>query len=253
MPEANANGPSQSSRDIEDWNKIASQYVNASDGRKNEQNPMYSQLKDVLWESLGDLQGLEVLDAGCGDGWFSRLMHDKGARVVGIDGSTHLLDFARSNHPDIEFHQTDLAQGIPDQFGPFDRIVSLMVFMDIPELDLLFRDMRRVIAKFGKLIFVILHPCFFQYRINQDAETGDWYRKVTNYQDPQIWRIDSFGGHNHYHRNLTHYCNLLRINNFAITRLYEPEWNPQPDAENAHVGRRWPICMLVEAQPLPAR
>ncbi len=67
------------------------------------------------------------------------------------------------------------------------------------------------------------------------------------------WRIiktPRFGGHNHYHRNLTYYADLLRTNNLAITRLYEPEWNPQPDSENAHVVRRWPICLLVEARPM---
>ncbi|MEZ4679369.1 MAG: hypothetical protein R2932_34630 [Caldilineaceae bacterium] len=29
--------------------------------------------------------------------------------------------------------------------------------------------------------------------------------------------MESFGGHNHYHRNLTYYTELLRTNGFAIT------------------------------------
>ena len=169
---------------------------------------------------------------------------------MGVDGSDRLLAQARSRHPGIEFVQADLAYGIPPHAQQFDRIVSTMVLMDIPDLKRLFKDIGEQLASTGRFIFVILHPCFFQYKIHFDEATGVWYRKVANYQDPQVWCIDSFGGHNHYHRNLTYYADLLRTNNLAITRLYEPEWNPQPDSENAHVVRRWPICLLAEARPM---
>ena len=242
--------PNQSSDDIADWNKIAEKYTTHDGYTDTAQNPMYRQLETVLWECLGDLKGLNVLDLGCGDGWLSGLMQAAGAHVLGVDGSDRLLEHARSRHPSIEFVQADLAYGIPPHAQQFDRIVSTMVLMDIPDLTRLFKDIHTQLASTGRFIFVILHPCFFQYKIHFDEVTGVWYRKVANYQDPQVWRIDSFGGHNHYHRNLTYYADLLRTNHLAITRLYEPEWNPQPDSENAHVVRRWPICLLVEARPV---
>lgn len=238
----------QSSRDIADWNTIAENYT--GDFNKSIHNPMYLQLKEVLWDSLGNLNGLNVLDLGCGDGWLSRLLHEAGATVLGIDGSERLLEYARSNHSDIEFLQADLAHGIPSRDQVFDRIVSTTVLMDIPVLDRLFSDVRKFLAGTGRFIFVILHPCFFRYRIHFDEASQVWYRKVTNYQDAQVWRIDDFGGHNHYHRNLTYYADLLRHNGLAITRLYEPEWNPEPARDNAQVVRQWPICLLVEARPL---
>lgn len=241
----------QSTHDIADWNKIADQYIQNDDYDDHTQNPMYTQLEAVLWESLGELSGLNVLDLGCGDGWLSQLMHEAGAQVIGVDGSVRLLDHARSRHPDIHFVQADLAQGLsPFDHGRLDRIVSTMVLMDIPDLTQLMRDVSKVLASRGRFIFTILHPCFYQYKINFDEGAQDWYRKVTNYQDEQVWRIDSFGGHNHYHRNLTYYVDLLRTNDLAITRLYEPEWHPQPENENAHVVRRWPICLLIEARPM---
>lgn len=242
--------PNQSSHDLADWNKIAEQYTTNDGHADPTQNPMYRQIEALLWESLGDLNGKHVLDLGCGHGWLSHLMREAGAHVLGVDGSDKLLAHARSRYPDIEFVQADLALGIPSQGQKFDRIVSTMVLMDIPDLGPLFRAVSKRLASTGRFIFVILHPCFFQYKIHFDEANQVWYRKVTNYQDPQVWRIDSFGGHNHYHRNLTYYTELLRVNNLAITRLYEPEWNPQPDSENAHVGRRWPICLFVEARPL---
>lgn len=238
----------QSSRDLADWNQIAEKYVGNPDDASV--NPMYLQFKAVLWDALGDLNGLHVLDLGCGDGWLSYLMHRAGAKVLGIDGSERLLTYARLRNRDIEFVQADLAYGLPAGDQTFDRIVSTAVLMDIPILDQLFTDISKRLTKTGKLIFVILHPCFFRYRIHFDETNQVWYRKVTNYQDPQIWRIEDFGGHNHYHRNLTYYADLLRVNGLAITRLYEPEWHSQPESENAHVVRQWPISLFVEAQPL---
>lgn len=238
----------QSSRDIADWNTIAERYIGDKDD--STQNPMYLQFQPVLWDALGDLTGLNVLDLGCGDGWLSHLMHAAGAKVLGIDGSDKLLEFARSRHSAIEFVQADLALGLPAGDQKFDRIVSTAVLMDIPVLDRLFSDIGQCLTNAGRFIFVILHPCFFRYRIHFDEASQVWYRKVTNYQDPQVWRIEDFGGHNHYHRNLTYYADLLRVNGLAITRLYEPEWNPDPESENAHVVRQWPISLLVEARPL---
>jgi SAM-dependent methyltransferase len=240
----------QSSQDIADWNRIAERYAAYDQYADPAQNPMYLHFKAVLWEALGDLNGCSVLDLGCGDGWFSGVLQQAGAQVCGVDGSDQLLTYARARHPTIEFVQADLAQGIPFAERQFERIVSLMVLMDLPDLGPLLRDVRQRLTATGRLIFTILHPGFFQYKIHFDEATQEWYRKVTNYFDPQVWRIESFGGHNHYHRNLTYYAELLRANGLAITRLYEPEWNPDPTHEQAHVTRRWPICLFVEARPL---
>ena len=39
----------------------------------------------VLWAFAGDVSGLVVLDAGCGTGYLSRKLRDRGARVTGVD------------------------------------------------------------------------------------------------------------------------------------------------------------------------
>jgi 2-polyprenyl-3-methyl-5-hydroxy-6-metoxy-1,4-benzoquinol methylase len=60
-----------SSNDIQDWNRIAdtfAQMIGTAEDR------IYQQFREVLWASLGDIRGLNVLDLGCGHGWLSQLM-----------------------------------------------------------------------------------------------------------------------------------------------------------------------------------
>ena len=44
---------------------------------------------------MGDVKSKKVLDAGCGEGYFSRLMAKKGAIVTSIDYSSRMVQIAR--------------------------------------------------------------------------------------------------------------------------------------------------------------
>lgn len=238
---------SKITKDIQDWNRIAILYGQERDKFSDRS---YQQIKAVLWDSLGDIQGLEVLDLGCGSGWFTKELHLARAKVLGIDGSAELLKIAKSSYPDLEFFEQDLTQGL-NLNREFDRIVALMVLMDIPELDLLMSSVRAALKPDGKFIFTIPHPCFFNMKSTFDEETGQWFRKVTGYQKPEVWRIESFGGHNHYHRSLTYYFDVLRTNRFAVTRLFEPEHiakTAKTKKQRAFL-KSIPIFTLIEATP----
>ena len=73
----------------------------------------------VLWEFAGDVSGLAVLDAGCGTGYLSRKLRDRGARVTGVDLAARRIEIARADHPDIDFRVdscTELATLGDEQF-----------------------------------------------------------------------------------------------------------------------------------------
>ena len=57
----------------------------------------------VLWKFAGDVNGLTVLDAGCGTGYLSKKLRDQGARVTGIDFSERMIEIARTQNPDMDF------------------------------------------------------------------------------------------------------------------------------------------------------
>ncbi len=232
----------QSLSDIKDWNRIAFNYtrVNETD------NHIYKMFEKVLWECLGNIKNLDILDLGCGNGWLSKKFNDANANVLGVDGSKKLLEIARSRYPDIKFYEHNLANGLPFTDKKFDRVVSNMVLMDIPKLDRILASISKSLKPRGKFIFTIPHPCFFNYPRQSDENTSKPCKMVGKYLEAEIWRIENFGGHNHYHRSLTYYFDLLRCHNLAVSRLYEPPQFTHPSNSKQEWFNKIPIFILFE-------
>jgi 2-polyprenyl-3-methyl-5-hydroxy-6-metoxy-1,4-benzoquinol methylase len=80
-----------------------------------------------FFSMLGDVQGKEVLDLACGEGFYTRLIAGAGAsRVVGVDVSAAMVGLAEELESQqslgIEYHCADVAT-MPD-FGHFDVVTA---------------------------------------------------------------------------------------------------------------------------------
>ncbi len=186
----------QSQSDKTTWNQIAESYMQ-DEGKSQDRN--YQMLKAVMWECLGDVRDLHILDLGCGAGWLSKELADAGARAIGIDGPSTLLASARTLAPALTFLEADLVKGLPLKGITFDRIVAYMVLMDLPDLQQLVADVRLSLRPTGKFIFTLPHPCFFNYPTQGDEATGGRFKMISGYLEHEVWRIATWGGHNHYH------------------------------------------------------
>ncbi|HEX4215422.1 MAG TPA: methyltransferase domain-containing protein [Candidatus Dormibacteraeota bacterium] len=206
--------------DTSDWERIASAYVRTQGERTGRY--IRDRLRAELWDMFGDVRDRSVLDVGCGDGWLTAELVAAGASVTGVDGFSTLLEEARRVCPEAALIRHDLLEGLPDLPGGFDLAVSSMVLMDLPDLDPLLLALSRVLEPHGRFLFAILHPCFFNYVWTTDPATGRPARLVGDYLDECVWRIASFGGHNHYHRPLSAYIQSLRRHGFLVSDMREP-------------------------------
>jgi 2-polyprenyl-3-methyl-5-hydroxy-6-metoxy-1,4-benzoquinol methylase len=79
-----------------------------------------------MLDLLGNLDGLTILDAGCGEGYLSRVLASRSAKVTGIDVSPRLIQIAREKDPDgaIEYRVGDLSKPLPEYEEHFDAIAS---------------------------------------------------------------------------------------------------------------------------------
>lgn len=114
-------------------------------------------------ELLGDVEGLRLLDAPCGNGRVARELIRRGAReVVALDVSTVMLDRARvtGDSTNIDYQVGDLtADGVLDG-QQFDAIICNYGLNEIDDLEAALGSLRRLVVPDGTLTASILHPCF---------------------------------------------------------------------------------------------
>src|SRR3989442_10029269 len=135
-------------------------------------------IEPELARLLGDIRGKRVLDAGCGEGRYSRYLKHNGARVVGIDGSEKLLTYARERDPDMDFRVADLLDRLDFANESMDAIVSLGVLMSLPELDTFLSESCRILKKQGVLVISVHHPAFCNPTMRLDRPFwAGWLRR----------------------------------------------------------------------------
>ena len=93
------------------------------------------QVLERLLECAGDVSGQMVLDAGCGEGFVSRILASRGAKVTAIDVSARLIDIARSRPgaEAIDYHVRDLSRPLAAYQAHFDLVVAHQVLSDVPD------------------------------------------------------------------------------------------------------------------------
>lgn len=218
-----SNGELEETRDF--WNRVADdwqiQVGDDGDGnRRLNSDP-------VLWAFAGDVNGLTVLDAGCGTGYLSRKLHDQGAHVTGIDFSERMIAIARARYPDIDFRVDSCSELATIEDEHCDLVIANYVLMDTPDLRGMMAAFNRVLKPDGLAVLVFSHPCFPQGRaaVSEDGQEI-WYGWSFPYFEPRkctdppwahftsefIW----------FHRPLSDYWKAFMAAGFAVVDFEEP-------------------------------
>ena len=204
---------------------------------------------------LPDLRGLNVLDLGCGFGWFCRWARRQGAaHVLGIDGSERMLARSRATTQDtaITYTRADMEHlELPPE--SFNIAYSSLAFHYIEHLNELMSEVYRSLVPGGSLVFSVEHPMF-----TAPAEPH-W---ALNAAGRKTWPIDGYldegprstdwlaKGVIKQHRTLATYINMLLRLGFAISHV--EEWGPSEEQiasrPNLADERQRPPFLLVAAR-----
>lgn len=129
-------------------------------------NSIYNAYVDrpAMLDLIGEVAGKRILDAGCGAGHYTASLVDRGAFVLGVEGSAELVEHARARLGDrAEVRQHDL--NTPLNYladGIFDGVVCALVLHHLHARPLFLREMFRVLRPGGWFALSTTHP------------TGDW-------------------------------------------------------------------------------
>jgi SAM-dependent methyltransferase len=113
-----------------------------------------------LLAQLGDVTGQEVLDAGCGEGYLSRVLAARGARVTGVDLSPRLVALAGQKPAagSITYLAADLCEPQPDLEGRFDAIASFFVLNDVEDHRGFAETLSRALRPSGRAVLGFNNP-----------------------------------------------------------------------------------------------
>jgi malonyl-CoA O-methyltransferase len=106
------------------------------------------------------IEGRKVLDVGCGSGMFSPEVADKASLVVGVDVSFGLLLKAKEHTAkNVHIVQAD-ADHLPFRDGAFEAAFSFTVLQNMPKPQKTLQEIKRTVAKDGKLAVTGLKKAF---------------------------------------------------------------------------------------------
>jgi len=190
-----------------------------------------------------------VLDVGCGEGRFCRMLKARDIPVVGIDPTEELLVQARRRDPSGDY-QLAKAEALPFPDGCFDLIVSYLTLIDIADFRVAMNEMVRVLKPHGALLIANLSSFISCCPMGWIRDSRGRYlhypvdRYLEEFSEWVEWsgiRIENW------HRPLASYMRELLGRGLTLTFFDEPQ--PQSgDADRQERYRRAPWFIVMEWQ-----
>ena len=215
------------------YDLIAEQYALNVDSAPY--NALYE--RPAMLALLPPLDGLGILDAGCGSGWYAERLIERGARLDAIDASAAMVDYARQRlsksgllakgNPALTV--ADLADPLPFDDATFDGVVSPLVLHYMRDWRPALRQMHRILKENGWLQLSTHHPA-------ADAERFQTrnYFAVEHIVDEWEW----VGKVEFYRRSLMEIVDSVTESGFVIDRIVEPIPTPELKAQKADAWER---------------
>jgi len=179
--------------------------------------------KEFITDHFKKIQGLKVLDAGCGHGVFTHILTQNGGYVIGCDGSAEMLKIAQVKYPQYQFDTVNLLKGTPYKDMDFDIVFCNLVLMDIDPINAVIAEFNRILKLDGTFFFSIIHPAFYHASWERNENGIIDGKKVTGYITPfSVTQTAPWGETTHYHRPLSYYFNRISAAGFRLMKLFEP-------------------------------
>lgn len=188
-------------------------------------------LDDYMLAACGEVDGLSILDSGCGEGRFCRLLAERGAaEVIGVDLCEPLIDAAQKLPMDGLSYRVGDAEDLSDiETGSLDLVVSYLNQCDLPQFERNNEAAYRILKKNGRFIVANLHP--------MRSAVGGWKKDANGRKEHAIvdhyfeegqrsWKMLDVDFTN-FHRTLATYMNAFLKTGFRLEKLVEP----RPTAE----------------------
>ncbi|MDH5447956.1 MAG: methyltransferase domain-containing protein [Candidatus Bathyarchaeota archaeon] len=182
---------------------------------------------------LGDVEGKDILEVGCGGGQNAIVLAKWGARSVGLDISEEQIKYARrlarKHTVRVQFYVGNMEGMDMLNDESFDIVLSSCAIGYSENYGQAFSEAFRVLRRGGLFVFCVVHPIANRGRAVKYGRRKMW--GIGSYFDRRrrtwTWKFDGtaakFCG---YHRTLQDYFNSLVSAGFIVEKILEPEPYP---------------------------
>ena len=202
---------------------------------------------------LPPLEGLRIIDLGCGFGHFARFARSRGAQeVVGIDISERMLQVARefTTDPGIRYIH-DSIEGWTGLPASVDLVVSSLALHYVADFSAVAHHVASALVPGGLFVLSVEHPLCTAHPVGWRTEDGQTFWPVDRYAEEGLRRTQWFVENViKYHRRVATYLTALITAGLTIVAIDEP--TPTPEAIAARPllenERRRPPFLLIAAE-----
>ncbi|KAK0625020.1 methyltransferase type 11 [Bombardia bombarda] len=217
---------------------------------------------------IPQLKDTNVLDLGCGYGWYSRWLHDHGATTIhAVDISENMLARARTmtdpvTYPGITYRrgdldEVDLSLLLDLKENSVDLVFSSLALHYLANLKELVGQVQRLLKPGGVFVFSVEHPILTAPSAQGMVEIPVGRKKKAGsggLEDPgnsgeklalrRVWPLDNYqaegvrvtdwlaDGVRKQHRTITTYINILLEAGIELTGFNE--WYPTKEEVEEH-------------------
>lgn len=199
---------------LESWQANADNWIQTIDNQEIESRKLVT--NQAIVEAVIGLHAKEILDLGCGEGWLTRALTQRGMEVLGVDAIPALIEHAQSQG--IGRFQIASYRAIAQEQAlmemTFDAIVINFALIDKEETELLIRYLPELLKKDGNLVIQTLHPLSVIGTMPYQSgwQSGSWNGMKRDFVQPYDW----------YFRTLGDWLQLFNSANLTLTSMIEP-------------------------------
>ena len=197
---------------------------------------------------LPEVNGKNVLDAGCGPGVYSEWLLARCAIVVALDASPKMVALAKKRlGAQADVRVADLRNGFPFlESASFDVVLSPLVLDYIEDWRPVLAEFNRLLRADGRLVFSVAHPFFdFTYHKSDDYFATERVSAEWRGFHPVRVQMPCF------RRSLAEVINPLIESGFQVETILEPKPTPEFElADPKHYAElsRQPCFIFIRAR-----
>ncbi|MDC5855933.1 class I SAM-dependent methyltransferase [Vibrio europaeus] len=169
---------------------------------------------------LGDVKGKAVVDMGCGSGIYAQWFLEHGvSNLTCVDLSAEMIDLVKSEYGNrLTAYVQDLSKGLPNEASSSaDIIVCPLVLHYIEDLNVVLKDVYRVLKPGGYIVFSTHHP-FADFEC---TTSGNYFERERVTED---WNtVGDPVEVSFYRRSLTEISDAVTSSGLFISRISEGE------------------------------